>query len=89
MTYSEVYMLVMFGLHIVIKMYSVYGKSSEESIARFAANCYLRYHSVTGMMQELNWPTLKESRNESKLVMMYKIILAFKATSEVCWWKFS
>ena len=24
-------MLVMFGLHIVIKMYSVYGKSSEES----------------------------------------------------------
>ena len=42
--------------------------------ARFAVNCYLRYHSVTGMMQKLNWPTLKERRNESKLVMMYKII---------------
>ena len=42
--------------------------------ARFAANCYSRYHSVTDMMQKLNWPTLKQRRNESKLVMMYKII---------------
>ena len=25
-------------------------------------------------MQKLNWPTLKQRRNESKLVMMYKII---------------
>ena len=81
-------MLVKFGLHIVIKMYTVYMERVHRRVARFAANCYLRYHSVTGMMQELNWPTLIESRNESKLVMMYKIILAFKATSEVCWWKF-
>ena len=42
--------------------------------ARFAANCYSRYHSVTDMMQKLNWPTLKQHRNESKLVMMYKVI---------------
>ena len=42
--------------------------------ARFAVNCYLTYHSVTGMIQKLNWPTLKERRNESKLLMMYKII---------------
>ena len=34
--------------------------------ARFAANCYSRYHSVTGMMQKLTWPTLKQRRNESK-----------------------
>ena len=42
--------------------------------ARFAVNCYSRYHSATGMMQKLNWPTLKQRRNESKFVMMYKII---------------
>ena len=42
--------------------------------ARFAVNCYSRYHSIIDMMQKLNWPTLKECRNKSKLVMMYKII---------------
>ena len=25
--------------------------------ARFAANCYSRYHRITGTMQKLNWPT--------------------------------
>ena len=46
----------------------------QRRVARFAANCYSRYHSVAGMMQKLNWPTLKQRRNESKLVMTYKII---------------
>ena len=46
----------------------------QRRVARFTVNCYSRYHSVTGMVQKLNWPTLKECRNESKLVLMYKII---------------
>ena len=42
--------------------------------ARFTVNCYSRYESVSSMLEKLNWPTLKDRRNELKLVMMYKII---------------
>ena len=42
--------------------------------ARFAVNCYSRYQSVTSIPQQLDWPTLRERRDQMKLIMMYKII---------------
>ena len=33
-----------------------------------------RYQSVTSILQQLDWPTLHERRDQIKLIMMYKII---------------
>jgi hypothetical protein len=49
-----------------------------EMVQRRAARWVLhRYHntsSVTDMLQHLNWPTLQQRRENSRLVMMYKIV---------------
>ena len=73
-SYSGVATLVMFGLYIVIKIYSVRKEFKGEQPDLQLIVTRDNYHSITGMMQKLNWPTLKQCRNESKLVMMYKII---------------
>ena len=33
--------------------------------ARFTVNCYTRYHSVSNILEKLNWPTLEERKYES------------------------
>ena len=42
--------------------------------ARFAMKCYDRYQSVTDMLRSLEWPTLVQRRDHSKIIMMYKIV---------------
>ena len=42
--------------------------------ARFVMNCYDCFHSVSNMIQNLNWPTLAKRRDQFKSIMMYKII---------------
>ena len=49
-------------------------ESVQRRAARFTVNCYSRYESVSSMLEKLNWPTLKERRDELKLIMLYKII---------------
>ena len=38
-------------------------EAAQRRAARFAINCYSRYQSVTGIMQKLNWPTLRINQN--------------------------
>ena len=49
-------------------------EAAQRRAARFNVNHYSRYLSVTSMMQKLDWPTLKEYRKWSKLVIMYKVV---------------
>jgi len=42
--------------------------------ARLAVNCYSRYQSVTSILEQLDWPTLQERRDQMKMIMMYKIV---------------
>jgi len=45
--------------------------------ARLAVNCFSRYQSATSILQQLDWPTLRERRDQMKLIMMYKIVHRF------------
>ena len=40
--------------------------------ARWFINDYSRYSSVKSMLQQLQWPTLEERRNKSRLSLLYK-----------------
>jgi hypothetical protein len=42
--------------------------------ARFAVGDYGQTSSVTGMLDELGWPTLEQRRKEAKLVMLYRVV---------------
>ena len=53
----------------ILKSESIQCKS-----ARFVLNDYARLSSVTSMLQKLGWPTLEQRRNNSKIIMLYKII---------------
>ena len=53
----------------ILKLESIQRKS-----ARFVLNDYARLSSVTSMLQKLGWPTLEQRRNNSKIIMLYKII---------------
>ena len=44
------------------------------SAARFVMNDYARYSSVTNMLNYLSWPTLEQRRNQTKLVLFFKIV---------------
>ena len=59
----------MFPQHYSLKL-----SREEQLLCRFAANCYSRYQSVTSILQQLDWPTLHERRDQIKLIRMYKII---------------
>jgi len=48
-------------------------KAVQRRAARFALNRYGRYQSITGMLDELNWPTLQARRSQLKLMMLFKI----------------
>ena len=41
---------------------------------RFIMNNFSRYSLVTSMIERLGLPTLKQRRNEAKVIMMYKIL---------------
>ena len=41
--------------------------------ARFVLNRYHNTSSVTSMLEELGWPTLQKRREDSRLVLMYKL----------------
>ena len=45
----------------------------QRSAARFVMGNFNRFSSVTSMLKELNWPSLQERRQQSRLIMMYKI----------------
>ena len=45
----------------------------QRSAARYVMNDFSYFSSVTAMMHQLNWPTLKLRRNYLKLIMLYKI----------------
>ena len=45
----------------------------QRSSARFVMGDYSRTSSVTTMLKHLDWPTLEERRQHSRLHMMYKI----------------
>jgi hypothetical protein len=36
---------------------------------------YSRESSVTSMLKELKWPTLQQRRTNTKMVMMYRIVV--------------
>ena len=42
--------------------------------ARFVINDYSRHSSVTDMLNQLNWQSLKKQRDDLTLSMFYKII---------------
>jgi hypothetical protein len=42
--------------------------------ARFTLGDYRTTSSVTNMMQELKWTTLRERRKRAKVIMLYRII---------------
>ena len=42
--------------------------------ARFVLNEYARLSSVTSMIQKLGWPTLKQRRDNTNIIMLHKII---------------
>ena len=46
----------------------------QRSAARFVMNDYARYSSVTNMLNYLSWPTLVQRRNQTKLVLFFKIV---------------
>ena len=49
-------------------------KSVQRKSVRFVLNHYARLSSVTSMLQKLGWPTLEQRRDNSKIIMLYKII---------------
>ena len=53
----------------ILKLESVQRRS-----ARFVLNDFASLSSVTNMLQKLRWPTLEQRRNNSKVIMLYKII---------------
>lgn len=42
--------------------------------ARFVTGDYHRSSSVTRMLEDLDWPTLRERRAENKAIIMYRIV---------------
>ena len=42
--------------------------------ARFACNNYRREASITNMLDELAWRSLKKRRADQRLIMLYKIV---------------
>ena len=42
--------------------------------ARYIFNDYSSFHSVSAMLNQLNWPSLKTHRDYLKIIMFYKII---------------
>ena len=53
----------------ILKLESIQRRS-----ARFVLNDYTRLSSVTSMIQKLGWPTLKQRRDNTNIIMLYKII---------------
>ena len=53
----------------ILKLESIQRRS-----ARFVLNDYARLSSVTSMIQKLGWPTLKQRRDNTNIIMLYKII---------------
>ncbi|XP_072030575.1 uncharacterized protein [Amphiura filiformis] len=47
-------------------------ESVQRRAARFVMRDYHRTSSVSNMLRQLNWPTLQQRRDTSKLVMLYK-----------------
>ncbi len=45
----------------------------QKRAARFVRNVYQRTESVTSLLKDLNWPSLKDRRENSIKIMMYKI----------------
>ena len=46
----------------------------QRNAARYVCGDYSWYHSVTSMLDKLQWPTLKDRRQHLIAAMMYKII---------------
>ena len=46
----------------------------QRNAARYVCGDYSRYHSVTAMLDKLQWPTLKDRRHHLIAAMMYKIV---------------
>jgi len=46
----------------------------QRSAARFVFNGFSRCSSVTSLLNQLNWPSLQLRRNQSSLIMFFKII---------------
>ena len=42
--------------------------------ARYIFNDYSSFHSVSAMLNQLNWPSLETHRDYLKIIMFYKII---------------
>ena len=42
--------------------------------ARYIFNDYSSFHSVSAMLDQLNWPSLESRRDYPKIIMFYKII---------------
>ena len=53
----------------ILKLESIQRRS-----ARFVLNDYARLSSVTSMIQKLGWPTLKQRRDNTNIIMLYKIL---------------
>ena len=60
-------MLVMFGPHNYHNKDIQRIEAVQRRAARFTLICYLRYQSVSNILEKLNWPTLEERRNELNL----------------------
>ena len=48
-------------------------ESIQRKLARFVLNDYARLSSVTSMIQKLGWPTLKQRRDNTKIIILYVI----------------
>ena len=46
----------------------------QRNAARYVCGDYSRFHSVTAMLDKLQWPTLKDRRHHLIAAMMYKIV---------------
>ena len=55
--------------HAALKLEKV-----QHRAARYIFNDYSSFHSVSPMLNQLNWPSLKVRRDYMKIIMLYKII---------------
>ena len=56
--------------HLLKDIYSI--DQIQRRAARWVLQNYNRYSSVTSMQQQLNWSTLQQRRQRSRLVLFYK-----------------
>ena len=59
--------------HTILDIQSL-EKKVQRNAARYVCGDYSRFHSVTAILDKLQWPTLKDRRHHLIAAMMYKIV---------------